>query len=58
LISLSVGCAVFPEDGTDAEKLLAEADRRMYLEKQQHQGQKKPFDPRSGVIAGFSAVVP
>lgn len=41
LLSLSVGCAVFPHDGTDAEKLLAEADRRMYLEKQQHHNSKK-----------------
>jgi diguanylate cyclase (GGDEF)-like protein/putative nucleotidyltransferase with HDIG domain len=35
-LSLSVGCAVFPQDGADAEKLLAEADRRMYLQKQEH----------------------
>lgn len=35
LLSLSVGCAFYPEDGTDAEKLLAEADRRMYIQKQQ-----------------------
>ncbi len=34
ILSLSVGRAVFPEDGKDAEQLLAEADRRMYLEKQ------------------------
>jgi diguanylate cyclase (GGDEF)-like protein/putative nucleotidyltransferase with HDIG domain len=34
LLSLSVGRAVYPEDGKDAEQLLAEADRRMYLEKQ------------------------
>ena len=34
ILSLSVGRAVFPEDGNDAEQLLAEADRRMYLEKQ------------------------
>jgi diguanylate cyclase (GGDEF)-like protein/putative nucleotidyltransferase with HDIG domain len=41
LLSLSVGCAIFPEDGTDAEKLLAEADRRMYIEKQQHHNNRK-----------------
>jgi diguanylate cyclase (GGDEF)-like protein/putative nucleotidyltransferase with HDIG domain len=35
LLSLSVGCAFYPEDGPDAEKLLAEADRRMYIQKQQ-----------------------
>ncbi|HET9406251.1 MAG TPA: diguanylate cyclase [Candidatus Sulfotelmatobacter sp.] len=34
ILSLSVGQAVYPLDGKDAEKLLAEADRRMYLEKQ------------------------
>ena len=36
LLSLSVGCAHFPDDGADAEQLLAEADRRMYAAKQQH----------------------
>jgi diguanylate cyclase (GGDEF)-like protein/putative nucleotidyltransferase with HDIG domain len=35
-LSLSVGCAIYPQDGDDAEKLLAEADRRMYLQKQTH----------------------
>ena len=34
ILSLSVGRALYPEDGNDAEQLLAEADRRMYLEKQ------------------------
>jgi len=34
ILSLSVGRSVYPEDGTDAEQLLSEADRRMYLEKQ------------------------
>ena len=34
LLSLSVGRAVYPADGEDAEQLLAEADRRMYIEKQ------------------------
>ncbi|HXB22962.1 MAG TPA: HD domain-containing phosphohydrolase [Candidatus Solibacter sp.] len=40
ILALSVGCAVFPDDGADAEKLLAEADRRMYLEKQKHHSSK------------------
>jgi len=35
LLSMSVGVATFPEDGTDAEELLAEADRRMYKNKRQ-----------------------
>jgi diguanylate cyclase (GGDEF)-like protein/putative nucleotidyltransferase with HDIG domain len=34
ILSLSVGRAEYPADGKDAEQLLAEADRRMYLEKQ------------------------
>jgi len=33
ILSLSVGKAVYPEDGMDAEKLLSEADKRMYLQK-------------------------
>lgn len=36
LLSLSVGGAFFPGDGTDAEHLLTEADRNMYLVKQTH----------------------
>jgi diguanylate cyclase (GGDEF)-like protein/putative nucleotidyltransferase with HDIG domain len=32
-LTASVGAAHFPGDGTDAEQLLAEADRRMYKEK-------------------------
>jgi diguanylate cyclase (GGDEF)-like protein/putative nucleotidyltransferase with HDIG domain len=36
ILSLSVGRSVFPADGNDAEQLLAEADRRMYMEKQKH----------------------
>jgi diguanylate cyclase (GGDEF)-like protein/putative nucleotidyltransferase with HDIG domain len=36
LISLSVGMAFCPEDGHDVERLLAEADRRMYSMKQLH----------------------
>jgi len=33
-LGLSVGHALFPEDGTDADQLLSEADRRMYAAKQ------------------------
>jgi diguanylate cyclase (GGDEF)-like protein/putative nucleotidyltransferase with HDIG domain len=38
ILSLSAGYALYPQDGTDAESLLAEADRRMYVEKQ-----RQPF---------------
>jgi diguanylate cyclase (GGDEF)-like protein/putative nucleotidyltransferase with HDIG domain len=40
ILSLSVGKAVFPEDGMDAEKVLSEADKRMYLQKQSQSTQK------------------
>jgi diguanylate cyclase (GGDEF)-like protein/putative nucleotidyltransferase with HDIG domain len=40
ILSLSVGQAMYPEDGKDAEELLAEADRRMYMEKQQQPSRK------------------
>lgn len=33
LLNISIGAAFCPENGTDAEGLLAEADRRMYLTK-------------------------
>jgi diguanylate cyclase (GGDEF)-like protein len=36
LLSLSLGAAFYPQDGRDAEKLLAEADRKMYAAKQVH----------------------
>jgi len=38
-LSLSVGHACYPDDGEDADKLLSEADRRMYLAKHR---EKKP----------------
>lgn len=33
VLSISVGVSTYPEDGSDAEQLLAEADRRMYKSK-------------------------
>ncbi len=40
ILSLSVGQSLYPEDGKDAEALLAEADRRMYIEKQKQPSRK------------------
>jgi diguanylate cyclase (GGDEF)-like protein/putative nucleotidyltransferase with HDIG domain len=37
IVALSCGCVHFPADGATAEQLLAEADRRMYKQKQEHQ---------------------
>ena len=33
-LSLSIGAAMYPDDGSEAEQLLSEADRRMYVAKQ------------------------
>jgi diguanylate cyclase (GGDEF)-like protein/putative nucleotidyltransferase with HDIG domain len=44
LLSMSVGDAFFPMDGTNAEELLATADRRMYKSKQQ-QKLRQPGTP-------------
>jgi diguanylate cyclase (GGDEF)-like protein/putative nucleotidyltransferase with HDIG domain len=40
ILSLSVGLAVSPQDGNDAEQLLTQADRRMYVEKQKQPTKK------------------
>jgi diguanylate cyclase (GGDEF)-like protein/putative nucleotidyltransferase with HDIG domain len=40
MLSLSVGMAVSPEDGNDAEQLLTQADRRMYVEKEKQPSRK------------------
>jgi diguanylate cyclase (GGDEF)-like protein/putative nucleotidyltransferase with HDIG domain len=40
ILSLSVGIAASPEDGSDAEQLLAQADRRMYFEKEKQPSRK------------------
>jgi diguanylate cyclase (GGDEF)-like protein len=55
LISISAGAAFYPEDGKDAEGLLAEADRRMYTAKQRakHPGRES----RSETLAALSAAV-
>lgn len=55
LLSISVGVSFFPEDGSDAEQLLAEADRRMYIVKQIHH-QKLGIDESLGT-SGVSAIV-
>ena len=42
-LSLSMGAAFYPEDGLDAERLLSEADRRMYAVKTvHHNGSRRP----------------
>ena len=45
-LTVAVGQASYPKDGADAETLLAETDRRMYLDKQDQKAghQNKPVD--------------
>lgn len=59
LLSVSVGFAFYPEDGADAERLLAEADRRMYLQKQQ-QGRPSvdPLTPAQVIPPLLDSLVP
>lgn len=55
ILSLSVGTAFYSEDGMDAEQLLAEADRRMYIVKQIHH--EKMGLGESPDANGYSAIV-
>ena len=41
-VSVSIGAAVYPQDGADADELLAEADRRMYKNKHVRRLQRLP----------------
>jgi diguanylate cyclase (GGDEF)-like protein/putative nucleotidyltransferase with HDIG domain len=41
ILSLSVGKSVYPEDGMDAERILSEADKRMYLQKKRSHSTEK-----------------
>jgi len=56
-LSLSVGIAHYPEDGSDAEELLAEADRRMYKSKRLRKKGSGTFDALKSDPA-IAAVVP
>ncbi|MGC2474907.1 MAG: HD domain-containing phosphohydrolase [Candidatus Sulfotelmatobacter sp.] len=54
LITLSVGMAFCPEDTFDVERLLAEADRRMYSMKQVHHAEaaaREDYSKRRGATA-------
>ena len=47
VITLSVGMAYCPDDGFDVERLLAEADRRMYSMKQIHHAAAETIEQKS-----------
>jgi len=48
-LSMSVGVAVYPQDGSDAEALLAEADRRMYKGKRMRKRERGAGVPEPAV---------
>ncbi|MDE3197566.1 MAG: diguanylate cyclase [Acidobacteriota bacterium] len=57
-LSLSVGVAIYPHDGTDAEALLAEADRRMYKSKRaRRKAHVIPLEPGSVPSSEITAAV-
>jgi len=56
LLSLSLGVAFYGQDGLDTEKLLAEADRKMYAVKQLHH-QHLPSALSRGAQNSYSASV-
>ena len=51
ILSLSVGQSRYPGDGLDAEQLLAEADRRMYVVKQGHHRESEPAARAAGTAS-------
>jgi len=50
-VSMSVGATVFPQDGSDADELLAEADRRMYKAKQAYKLKRVFIAPAASDLA-------
>jgi len=58
LVGLSVGTAFCPDDSFDVERLLAEADRRMYsMKKLHHSEPTTDRDPNSAVARARSTTV-
>jgi diguanylate cyclase (GGDEF)-like protein len=44
VVTLSIGCAFHPADGSTVDELLAEADQRMYLSKESHYKQLQELE--------------
>jgi diguanylate cyclase (GGDEF)-like protein/putative nucleotidyltransferase with HDIG domain len=56
LLTASIGVSHFPGDGTDAEQLLAEADRQMYREKNLHR-RAPGSEPEPGWKSEWAAII-
>ncbi|MGO4883381.1 MAG: HD domain-containing phosphohydrolase [Bryobacteraceae bacterium] len=54
-VSMSIGEAYYPEDGADAEELLAEADKRMYKAKQLRKKHRLAVYPQTSVEIAATA---
>jgi diguanylate cyclase (GGDEF)-like protein/putative nucleotidyltransferase with HDIG domain len=52
-LSLSMGAAFYPQDGLEAEQLLAEADRKMYSAKKLHYDRREKIAP---IVAQYSVL--
>jgi GGDEF domain-containing protein len=59
LLSLSVGTAFYMDDGWDADQLLSEADRRMYIVKQNHHaGVSNDSLPAGSPVSSLTSFAP
>jgi len=56
VLSLSLGASFYPQDGSDTEQLLAEADRKMYAAKRFHYDQLEPVLPGAAPLARLAAI--
>jgi diguanylate cyclase (GGDEF)-like protein/putative nucleotidyltransferase with HDIG domain len=54
ILSISLGVAFYPRDGVDAEQLLNEADRRMYIAKQDYYESARSGIQNSGGVPSFN----
>ncbi len=49
-LSISAGCALYPDDATDAESLLEKADERMYEEKRRRKATQAPAATKQIIV--------
>jgi diguanylate cyclase (GGDEF)-like protein/putative nucleotidyltransferase with HDIG domain len=56
-LSMSVGVAIYPDDGGDAEDLLAEADRRMYKSKRLRKKAPTVAAPEPSIVSAAASPI-
>jgi hypothetical protein len=57
-LAISAGCALYPDDATDAESLLEKADERMYEEKRRRKSGLQQLAAAVSASAGQLIVFP